>query len=169
MENAVKTTKDELATGIELLIREAKRIGAQLSESEWANAQDSDGWKNKEILAHIAGVGSIVVPFMQQFASAPQGQDLGAGLDIDTINAGLVGARAGKTIPELVSEIETVMTGAAQFVRNQPDDFWEQKRTMLGYKDTALIDLGMRMIVLHGLSHIYEAYSAVAFGEPVPA
>lgn len=165
----MKTTKEELATGIELLIRESKRIAAQLSEGEWANAQDSDGWKNKEILAHIAGVGSIVVPFMQQFAGASQGQDLGAGLDIDTLNAGLVGARAGKSIPELVQEIETGLTGAAQFARSQPDEFWEQRRTMLGYKDTTLVDLGMRMVVLHGLSHIYEAYSAVAFGERVPA
>ena len=106
---------------------------------------------------------------MTQFAGAPQGQDLGAGLDINAMNAGLVGARAGKSIPELVQEIETALTGAAQFARSQPDDFWEQKRTMLGYKDTALADLGMRMVVLHGLSHIYEAYSAVAFGQPVPA
>jgi hypothetical protein len=156
--------KQEMIGGIEFLIQEGRRIGAALDDGAWAKAHDNDGWKNKEILAHVAGIGTIVVPFVQGMANAQPGADAGAGMDIDALNAGLVGARAGKSVQELVDEIATAYGGVIEFVRSQPDEFWQQKRTFAGFAGIPLGDLLMRMIVLHGLAHIYSAYSAVAFG-----
>jgi hypothetical protein len=84
-------------------------------------------------------------------------------MDIDQFNAGLVGARAGKSVDELVCEMETGYRGVIDWVKQQPEDFFAQKRSFLGYQDVPLSDLAMRMVVLHGLSHIYSAYTAVAF------
>ena len=85
------TTKQELIGGIEFLIQEGRRIGASLDDAGWAKVQDSDGWKNKEVLAHVAAIGTIVAPFVQNFGAASQGTDTGTGVDINAMNAGLAG------------------------------------------------------------------------------
>ena len=157
------TTKQELIGGIEFLVQESKRIGAMLGDADWAKVQDGDGWKNKEVLAHVAGVGSIVIPFVQNMANAGADANAGDGFDIDAFNAGLVGARAAKSVKELTDEIAQGYAAVVEFVKSQPDEFWAQKRSFAGYKDVPLGDLGMRMIVMHGISHIYSAYTAVAF------
>jgi hypothetical protein len=153
-------TKQELINGLEFLIQEGKRLGGGLDDVAWAKVQDGDGWKNKEVLAHVAAVGTIVAPFVQNFGAASQGTDTGTGVDIDTLNAGLVGARAGKSVQELVDEIASAYGGVIEFVKSQPDDFWAQKRTFRGYVDVPVADLVQRMVVLHGLAHIYSAYAA---------
>jgi hypothetical protein len=156
-------TKQEIVSGIEFLIQESRRIGETMPESGWAKVQDGDGWKNTEVLAHVAAISGIVVPFVTNMANAGEGVNSGAGVDIDALNAGLVGARAGKTVPELVAEIDQGYRAVIGWVQQQPDDFFAQKRSFLGYEDVPLGDLAMRMVVLHGLSHIYSSYSAVAF------
>ena len=55
-------TKAELIAGYEVLIQEARRIAASLSPDQWALSVDLDGWKGVEVLAHVAGVGTLVVP-----------------------------------------------------------------------------------------------------------
>ena len=157
------TTKQELIAGLEFLIQEGKRIGDTMDGAGWAKVQDHDGWKNTQVLAHVAGLSTIVVPFVQGMVNAGSGANAGAGVDIDALNAGLVGARAQKSVTELVGEIEQGYRGVIDWVQSQPDDFFAQKRSFLGYQDVPLGDLAMRMVVLHGLSHIYSAYTAVAF------
>jgi hypothetical protein len=153
-------TKQELLTGLQFLIDEGKRIGASLDDAGWAKVQDHDGWKNKEVLAHVASVGTIVPMFAQNMISSAPGTDNGAAVDIDTLNAQLVGARAGKSVQELVDEIEAAYKGVIEFIKSQPDDVLMQKATFRGYVDVTLGDMMQRMVVLHGLSHIYSAYAA---------
>ena len=160
-------TKQEIVNGLEFLIAEARRIATVLREDEWQRARDSDGWRNKQVLAHVAGVGGIVGPFLQQMGSAEPSADAGAGLDINALNAALVAAREGKTAQELADEIETSYRGLIDFVQKSEDTFWQQPRTILGYTEVPMGDIFMRMVVLHGVSHIYEAYAAV-FG-PIPS
>jgi hypothetical protein len=157
------TTKQELIGGIEFLIQESKRIGATVDDAGWLKVQDGDGWKNTQVLAHVAGISSIVVPFVTNMAGAGPDANSGAGLDIDALNAGLVGARAQKSVVELVDEIDVGYRGVIEWAKQQPDDFFMQKRSFAGYQDVPLGDLAMRMVVLHGLSHIYSAYTAIAF------
>jgi len=154
-------TKQELIEGIEFLIKEGKRLGDTMPEDGWADVQDHDGWKNTEVLAHVASIGTIVVPFVTNMINAGAETNSGAGVDIDTLNAGLVGARAQKSVGELVGEIDSGYRGVIDWLKQQPDDVLAQKRSFAGYHDVPVSDLAMRMVVLHGLSHIYSAYAAV--------
>lgn len=157
-------TKSEVIGGLEFLIQESHRIAAALTADEWLLASDMDGWKNTEVLAHVAGVGSIMVPFVQAALSAPSGSDSVGSVDIDALNAGLVAARKGKSPVELADECARGYRGLIDFIRSAPDDLLETRVTAGGHKDVQGGELLMRMCVLHGLGHIYAAYSAVFFG-----
>jgi hypothetical protein len=154
-------TKKDITNGLEFLIQESRRIGATMPDEGWAQVQDHDGWKNTEVLAHVASISSIVAPFVTNMVNAGSDANTGAGVDIDTLNAGLVGARSQKSVEELVAEIETGYRGVIDWANQQTDDFFAQKRSFAGYHDVTIGDLAIRMVVLHGLSHIYSAYAAV--------
>lgn len=154
-------TREELIAGIETLIQEGNRLASDLTATELENAVDLDGWKGLEAFAHVAGTGTMVQPMVGGIATAPAGADAFAAIDIDQINAGIVGARAGKTAAELASEIETNYRGVIEFIKSAPDETLNAKATVQGYKDVAVSDLVMRMVVLHGLAHIYSVYASV--------
>lgn len=154
-------TKEELIGGLQFLVQEGQRMGAQLTEEQWARAVDFDGWKNKQVLAHVASIGTIVVPMMSAWQSAAPGTDVIEGFDIDALNAQLVGARAEKPIGEITGELAKSYGGVIDWLHALPDEALEQRVTVAGYRDTPAGDVMMRMVVLHGLSHIYSGYSAV--------
>ncbi|MEX2247938.1 MAG: DinB family protein [Dehalococcoidia bacterium] len=161
-------TKTEVIGGLEFLIQEAKRIGAPgsgLTEEQWAiqNHDDGGAWNNREVIAHIASVGAIVVPFMGALASAPEGADLMSGMDIDAMNAQNVTQRADKSVADLVAEIETTYKGVLEWARGVPDDVLAKKVSLGGHKDIPLGDQLFRMIILHGVGHIYSCYGASFF------
>ena len=161
--------KQDIISGLEFLVRESRRIADTLREDEWARAHDSDGWKNAQVLAHVASVGSIVVPFMSNMGNAAPDANAGAGLDINALNAQFVAARADKSPKELADEAAANYGAVIEFVKGTQDDFWQQPRTIMGYEQVPIGDIFMRMVVLHGVSHIYEAYSAVMGAIPSPA
>ena len=70
------------------------------------------------------------------------------------------GQRAGGA-GELADETAANYRGVIEFVKTTDDPFWQQPRTIMGYVEVPMGDIFMRMVVLHGVSHIYEAYSAV--------
>lgn len=154
-------TREEIISGLEMLIRESRRIGAQLTDEQWATTVDLDGWQGREVLAHVASVGTIVPQMAGSFTSAAPGTDSGASINIDQLNAALVGARKDKTIAELVDEVATAYAGVIDFVKSAPDDLLTRRVTFAGYKDVEMSEIVVRMVVLHGLAHIYSAYSAV--------
>ena len=117
-------TKQEIINGVEFLIGETRRIATVLREDEWSRAKDSDGWQNAQVLAHVASIGSIVVPYMQQMSNAAPDANAGAGLDINALNAGLVAARAGKSVGELADETAANYGGVIDFVKTTDDAFW---------------------------------------------
>lgn len=154
-------TKTELIDGIQMLINESRRIGARFTDDEWAMAADEAGWTNKQVLAHVAAVGGIVVPMVGGMASAPAGTDLGANVNIDAMNAQLVGQRADKSIAALVSELETSYGGVIGYLRAAPDELLERRVTIGGFRDMPVGDLLMQMVVMHGIAHIYHAASRI--------
>jgi hypothetical protein len=154
-------TREELIEGLELLIREGRRIGDQLSEDDWAKAVDLDGWKNKQILSHVAAVGGMVAPMAGGLTAAPAGSDAMASIDIDALNAASVAQREGKSIPELVAEVETAYRGVIEWVKSAPQETLDRRVTVRGYVEVPLSEIIVRMVILHGLAHIYSAYSAV--------
>lgn len=154
-------TKDEIIRGIEQLIQESRRLANDVRAEDWDQVVDIDGWKSQEVLAHIAGTGGLIQPMAGGFASAEPGSNAFANINIDQINAGVVAARAGKTPHELADEVETAYRGAIEFVKNAPDDLLAKKVTVAGYVDVPLSDLLIRMVVLHGMAHIYSVYSSI--------
>ena len=154
-------TREELINGISMVIQEGRRVANDLTDAQWELVVDIDGWKATEVLAHIAGIGGIVVPMLGGIAGAPSGTDTFAAIDIDQINAGIVAARADKTAKELADELETAYRGVIEFVKTAPDDVLSKRVTVAGYKDVPISDIAIRMVVMHGLAHIYSVYSSV--------
>jgi hypothetical protein len=154
-------TREEVIGGISMLIQESRRIANDLTDEQWSLVVDLDGWKATEVLAHIAGIGSMIAPMISGIAGAPAGSDGFAGVDIDQINAGVVAARAGKTAKELADELETAYKGVIEFVKTAPDALLAQPVTISGYKNVPVSDIAIRMVVMHGLAHIYSVYSSV--------
>ncbi len=154
-------TREEVINGLSMLIQEGHRVANDLTDAQWDLVVDLDGWKAREVLAHIAGVGGMVVPMVSGIVSAPAGSDGFAGIDIDQINAGVVASKAGKTAKELADELETAYRGVIDFVKNAPDDVLAKRVTVAGYKDVPVSDIAIRMVVMHGLAHIYSVYSSV--------
>jgi hypothetical protein len=152
-------TKDELTNGINVLIREGKRIGGRLTGDQWAAAGSEGGWSNRQILAHVAGVGAIVVPFVTSIANAAPGTDSSAGVDIDAMNAQIVGQRADKTVPQLVDELAANYGGVIEWLRTAPDELLERRASFAVYQDLTLSDLMMQVVVMHGIAHLYYAAS----------
>ena len=159
-------TNDELIMGLEVLIRETRRIAADLSEEQWEQAIDLDGWCNKQVLAHVAGIGAIVVPLVAAMATAPEGRDITTGNDINAMNAGIVDARAGKSAADLADEVARNYGAVIDYVRTAPEATLQKRATMGGHKDLPISDLLMRAIVLHGIGHIYSVYSGIFFARP---
>jgi hypothetical protein len=154
-------TRDELISGLEMLIREGRRLATDLGPQQWEQVVDLDGWKNKEVLAHVASVGSLVPQMAGGFASAGPGNDAMASIDIDQLNAAMVGQRAGKSATELADELESAYIGVIKFVREAPDELLTTRVTARGHKDIPMSDIMNRMVVLHGLGHVYSVYGSV--------
>ena len=157
----MKTGSEDVVRGLEFLIQESRRLAENLGEEHWDKTESLDGWKNRQVLAHVAGIATIVAPFAQNLVAAGESANAGEGVNIDVINAGLVAAREGKSPKELADEIATAYAGVIEFVKQQPADLWDQRRTFGGYKDVTLGDIFMRMVVLHGIGHIYASHSTV--------
>jgi hypothetical protein len=156
-------TKAELVAGYEVLVQEARRIAGSLSPDQWALSVDQDGWKGVEALAHVASIGTVVVPMVTAILNAPPDSSPLNMSTIDTMNAGLVGARAGKTSAELADEVAQAYGSVIEWVRNAGDDVLEKRVSAGGHKDIPLSDVLVRMTILHGLAHLYSVYSAVFF------
>jgi hypothetical protein len=152
-------TKQEIIDGTEFMVREAKRIAGRFSDGDWAMPGDPGGWKAREVFCHVAGIGGVASGLFEAISKAPQGVNAGAGVDVAAMNAGLVQQRAEVDMKEVVKELEGSYKGFTDWVKNQPDDFFEQRRTVGGYTDFTLGELIMQMIVLHSIQHIYLSAS----------
>ena len=120
-------TREQIISGIELLIQESQRVAESLTPEDWARTKDMDGWKNNEVLAHVASVGGMVAPMVQGMANAPEGANAGASIDIDQLNAAMVGQRNDKSVADLAEEVRSSYTTAIEFVRTAPDDLLTKK------------------------------------------
>jgi hypothetical protein len=161
MEVMMPTSRDELIRGLELLIQEGRRLSADMRPEQLETVVDVDGWNGREMFAHVAGIGAMVQPMVSGIASAPAGADPIGGVDIDQLNAGIVSQRAGVSAQALAEELEKNYRGVIEFVRGAPEDLLNKTANARGYKDTPVSDLINRMVVLHGLAHIYSVYSSV--------
>jgi hypothetical protein len=154
-------TKDEITAALGVLISEARRIAGRFSDAEWAMEGDEGGWTNKQVLAHVAGVGGMVVPFVSNVAGAAAGTNLGDNFNIDAINAQIVAQRTDRTPAELAAEVESSYGAVIEFVRSAPDELLRRDVDFSGFRNISVGDLLLQMVALHGIAHIYHAASRV--------
>ena len=75
------------------MLGQAKRTTSLFAEGEWESKRGC-GWTPKEVYSHLASVAALVPNFAQALINAPEDKDVGAGMDIDEMNAQAVAAMA---------------------------------------------------------------------------
>jgi hypothetical protein len=151
------TTKQELAEGMRMIVREAKRVTSTFTDDDWKKPVHGDeGWNRKQVYCHIAATAEIAPAFLGNVGNAAEGQDAGAGLDIDAFNAQMVAAKEALAPAELMQAIADGHEKLIEFVQNLPDEQLAQKRKFLAVEGT-VSDVIDSVLVLHALAHIYSA------------
>jgi hypothetical protein len=153
-------TREELIAGLELTVAQAKRTTALFAEGEWDDKRAA-GWTPMEIYSHLASVAAIVPNWSQSVMNLPEGADLAQGMDADRLNqmnAQSVAAMASMTPEQVMRTLEENYGKLIDFMKSIPDEQLNAKRRFFS-EAVPVSDILASSIVLHGLHHIYEAYS----------
>lgn len=150
-------SREEIIAGLEMTVAQAKRTTSLYAEGEW-DWKRATGWTPKEVYAHLASVAAIVPAFAQGAMSAPEGADLAQGMDFDQMNAQAVGAMASMTPEQVMLAFEENYGKLIEFVRSAPDEYLGAKRGFIS-QPVSISDILATNVMLHGLHHVYEAYS----------
>jgi hypothetical protein len=148
-------TREEIISGLEFTLAQAKRTTALFGEGEW-DMPRSSGWTPKQVYAHLAATAGIVPGFAGAMQAAPEDRDLAEGIDINTMNDQAVGGMSSMTPEQIMQSLETNYAKLIDFVKTVPDEIFNAKRRFLS--DTIPVsDIIASSIMLHGLHHVYEA------------
>ena len=154
------TTKADLVAGLRTTLREGSRVMAGFSPDDWkkpALDADVDGWTRKQVYCHITALAEIAPGFIGGLlAKAAEGQDGAAGMDINALNAQLVAAKEAMNEQELQSAFKNGYENAIKFVEGMPEEQLAGHRKF-GQLEGPLGDLMSGILVLHTVSHIYNA------------
>ena len=150
-------TKEEIIAGLELTISQGKRTTSLFAEGEW-DWKRATGWTPKETYSHLAAVAGLIPQLGQGLAAAPENVDISKGMDINSMNDQAVGSMKD------MSTFETNYRKLIDYVRTVPDETLDQKRSFLS-EPIPVSDILANVVMLHGLSHVYEANSR--FESPV--
>src|SRR5438445_7397107 len=123
-------TKQEIISGLEMTVALAKPTTSPFAEGEmeWKRA---GGWTAKEVYTHLAAVAGSVPQLGQGLASAPEGQDIAAGMDINAMNEQAVKSMASMTPEQVMQAFETNYGKLIDFVRSAPDELLSSRRSFL--------------------------------------
>jgi hypothetical protein len=155
----VPTTKADLVAGLRTTLREGSRVMAGFGPDDWkkpALDADVDGWTRKQVYCHITALAEITPGFIGGLAGAAEGADGAAGLDINALNAQLVAAKEAMNEQELQGAFKTGFENAIKFVEGMPEEQLQGHRKF-GELEGPLGDLMSGVLVLHSVSHIYNA------------
>ncbi len=147
---------------MEIAVGYARRVAASFAPEEWDQKRAS-GWTPKETYAHLAAVAAAIPTLAQSVLSAGEERDIGAGLDIDRMNAQAVGAMASMTSEQVMNALETNYQRLADFVRGLPEEELKLTRRFLS-ASVPVSNIIAAVAVLHAMHHIYEAASR--YGAP---
>lgn len=150
-------TREEIIAGLELTIAQGKRTTAMYAEGEW-DWKRASGWTPREVYAHLAAVAGMVPGFNQALLSAPEDRDLGEGMDVNQMNAQGVGAMASMTPEQIMQTFEANYRKLIDFVKAVPAEQLALKRRLMS-DSIPVSDILANSVMLHGLHHVYEAYS----------
>src|SRR6184192_2240099 len=103
-------------------------------------------------------ISGLELTVAQALASAPEGQDIAAGMDINAMNEQAVKSMASMTPEQVMQAFETNYGKLIDFVRSAPDELLSSRRSFLS-EPIPVSDILANAIMLHGLHHVYEANS----------
>ena len=150
-------TREEIIAGLELTIAQGKRTTAMYAEGEW-DWKRASGWTPREVYSHLAAVAGMVPGFNQALLSAPEDRDLAEGMDVNQMNAQGVGAMASMTPEQVMQAFEANYRKLIDFVKGVPAEQLALKRRLMS-DSIPVSDILANSVMLHGLHHVYEAYS----------
>jgi hypothetical protein len=150
-------TKQDVIDGFEFLCQQADRIASRFTDEEWTRSADHGGWTAKQVYAHVTGLGALIPQFAEGYVAAGPETDLGPNTPIHDINAGLVGDRTNASARELGEEFAKNYGAALAWARSQPEEFFQKRGTLGGYKNWTVADLLVTAFIMHAVAHLYNA------------
>jgi hypothetical protein len=152
------TTREELIDGLRMVIREGLRTTAAFGADDWkAQVHDEEGgWNVKQVYCHLTATVDALPGFAALLAQSKEGQNPGAGFDINAFNAQGVADRQGMSESELMGAFKTSHEKAIDLIQNMPQEQLEQRRSF-GPIEGTIAEIADTALVLHALSHIYHA------------
>ncbi len=149
--------REDIIQALELTVREGKRTTSLYAEGEW-DAKRESGWTPRQVYSHLAATAKIVPQLGAGLANASEDTDIGAGLDINAMNAQAVGQMEGMEPAQIMQAFETNYSELIDYVKNLPDEQLQAKRRFLS-DSVPVSDILASSIGLHGIHHVYEAFS----------
>ncbi len=157
--------REQIVLGISNVVSRSEELAAGLSEEQWSRPAYEKGWNARQILAHIAAMGSISPVFIgwaKNPPPAPSGSGGSSGSsapDPDAWNAQQVAARDGKSVSELLAEIRAGHQAGVQALELVTDKQLSTTVTLLGHTDAAGTLLH-GFLVGHSLEHLEDLSKA---------
>lgn len=150
-------TREEIIQGLEFTVQQAKRTTSLWQDSEW-DAPRASGWTPKQVYCHLASTAAIVPQLGQGLMSAPEDQDVAAGMDINAMNDQSVKAMENMTPQQVMQTFEDNYRKLIDFVKTMPDELLQTRRRFLS-DPIPISDIIANAVMLHGIHHVYEANS----------
>lgn len=158
------SSREEIILGISNVVSRSEDLAAGLSDEQWARPAYERGWNARQILAHIAAMGSISPVFIGWAKNPPPapGGSSGSGggvPDPDAWNAQQVAARDAKSVAELLAEIRAGHQAGVQALESVTDEQLSTTVTLLGHTESAGTLLRV-FLVDHSLGHLGDLAKA---------
>lgn len=153
------TSKADLVAGLQTVLREGNRVMGGFGPDDWkkpALDADVEGWTRKQVYCHITALAEVTPGFIGGLASAPEGTDGAAGMDINALNAQLVAGKEALSGAELQAAFKAGYENVIKFVEGMPDEQLAGQRKF-GQIEGTLGDVMSGVLVLHSAAHIYNA------------
>lgn len=101
------TTKQEIITGMEEVIAQARRVSTLLEDQgDWDMTRPA-GWTPKEMFCHLASVSGLLATTGPGLLAAPEDADFTASTNIADLNAQAVASMSEMTPQQLAQAVET--------------------------------------------------------------
>lgn len=151
------SSREQIVLGISNVVSRSEELAAGLSEAQWSRPAYEQGWNARQILAHIAAMGSVSPVFVSWAKNPPPASSGGSGgaPDPDAWNAQQVSARDGKSVAELLAEIRAGHQAGIQALESVTDEQLQATVTLLGHTESAGTLLHV-FLVDHSLGHLED-------------
>ncbi|HEY5640615.1 MAG TPA: maleylpyruvate isomerase N-terminal domain-containing protein [Dehalococcoidia bacterium] len=149
--------REDIIKALELTVREGKRTTALFAEGEW-DAERASGWTPRQVYCHLAATAKVVPQLGAGLMNAPEDADIAAGMDLNAMNEQAVGQMEGLEPGQIMQAFETNYAELIEYVKGVPDEQLQAKRRFLS-DSVPVSDILASSIGLHGIHHVYEAFS----------